>query len=48
MLSGFTNEEQRGRPTAARAEHISLDADPKEEHIRLQAYESKPDGPADP
>ena len=46
--SGLTREVQSLRPTAAREEQRSLEADLKEEHRRRQANASRPERPAAP
>ena len=46
--SGLTREVQRLRPTAAREEQRSLEADLKEEHRRRQANALRPERPAAP
>ncbi len=47
-LSGFTRDMQSLRPTAARAEQRSLEADLNDVHSLLQANASSPDKPAAP
>ena len=46
--SGLTREVQSQRPTAAREEQRSLEADLNEEHSRRQAKASRPARPATP
>ena len=48
MPSGLTRDVKSLRPTAAREEHRSLEADLNDEHNQCQANASKPDRPAAP